>query len=81
MYILWQMHEIDFTCFRRPRGMYFCRKDRGEMASMVYNWESDQVLIIIIIIITITTIIIITIIINILLVKIIIIKIIMASMV
>ena len=23
--------------------MYFCRKDRGEMASMVYNWESDQV--------------------------------------
>ena len=28
---------------RRPRGMYFCRKDRGEMASMVYNWESDQV--------------------------------------
>merc|ERR1719362_1895776 len=29
--------------FRRSRGMYFCRKDRGEMASMVYNWESDQV--------------------------------------
>jgi len=29
--------------YRRPRGMYFCRKDRGEMASMVYNWESDQV--------------------------------------
>jgi len=23
--------------------MYFCRYDRGEMASMVYNWESDQV--------------------------------------
>jgi hypothetical protein len=23
--------------------MYFCPKDRGEMASMVYNWESDEV--------------------------------------
>jgi len=23
--------------------MYFCRKDRDEMASMVYNWDSDQV--------------------------------------
>lgn len=29
--------------YRRPRGMYFCRHDRGEMASMVYNWDSDQV--------------------------------------
>jgi len=29
--------------YRRPRGMYFCRKDRNEMASMVYNWDSDQV--------------------------------------
>jgi len=29
--------------YRRPRGMYFCPRDRGEMASMVYNWESDQV--------------------------------------
>jgi len=29
--------------YRRPRGMYFCAKDRGEMASMVYNWDSDQV--------------------------------------
>merc|ERR1719209_1584569 len=29
--------------YRRPRGMYFCRKDRGEMASMVYNWEADEV--------------------------------------
>lgn len=29
--------------YRRPRGMYFCRKDRDEMASMVYNWDSDQV--------------------------------------
>merc|ERR1719209_489907 len=29
--------------YRRPRGMYFCRKGQGEMASMVYNWESDQV--------------------------------------
>jgi len=29
--------------YRRPRGMYFCRHDKDEMASMVYNWESDQV--------------------------------------
>lgn len=29
--------------YRRPRGMYFCAKDRGEMASMVYNWDSEQV--------------------------------------
>jgi len=29
--------------YRRPRGMYFCRFDKTEMASMVYNWESDQV--------------------------------------
>ena len=29
--------------YRRPRGMYFCKYDRGEMASMVYNWESDEV--------------------------------------
>ena len=24
-------------------GMYFCKFDKGEMASMVYNWESDAV--------------------------------------
>jgi len=29
--------------YRRPRGMYFCPADKGEMASMVYNWESDEV--------------------------------------
>jgi hypothetical protein len=29
--------------YRRSRGMYFCPEDRGEMASMVYNWESDEV--------------------------------------
>ena len=23
--------------------MYFCKYDMGEMASMIYNWESDQV--------------------------------------
>ena len=23
--------------------MYFCRHDRNEMASMVYNWDSDDV--------------------------------------
>jgi len=29
--------------YRRSRGMYFCRHDRNEMASMVYNWDSDEV--------------------------------------
>lgn len=29
--------------FRRSRGMFFSPEDRGEMASMVYNWPSDQV--------------------------------------
>jgi len=29
--------------YRRPRGMYFCPADKGEMASMVYNWESNEV--------------------------------------
>lgn len=29
--------------YRRPRGMYFCPDDKGEMASMVYNWESNEV--------------------------------------
>nr|DAD47565.1 TPA_asm: hypothetical protein HUJ06_017502 [Nelumbo nucifera] len=31
------------SLFRRPRGMYFSAADRGEMMSMVYNWPSDQV--------------------------------------
>jgi len=29
--------------YRRPRGMFFCPYDKDEMASMVYNWESDHV--------------------------------------
>jgi len=29
--------------YRRPRGMFFSLEDRGEMASMVYNWESNDV--------------------------------------
>jgi malate dehydrogenase (decarboxylating) len=29
--------------FRRPRGMYFSSADRGEMASMIYNWPADEV--------------------------------------
>ncbi|KAK7295026.1 hypothetical protein RJT34_17929 [Clitoria ternatea] len=29
--------------FRRPRGMYFSSKDKGEMMSMIYNWPSNQV--------------------------------------
>ncbi|WOL07192.1 hypothetical protein Cni_G15930 [Canna indica] len=29
--------------YRRPRGMYFSAKDKGEMMSMIYNWPSHQV--------------------------------------
>ncbi|PKI60901.1 NAD-dependent malic enzyme 59 kDa isoform, mitochondrial [Punica granatum] len=29
--------------FRRPRGMYFCAKDKGEMMSMIYNWPAHKV--------------------------------------
>lgn len=29
--------------FRRPRGMYFSGKDKGEMMSMIYNWPAHQV--------------------------------------
>lgn len=29
--------------FRRPRGMYFSAKDKGEMMSMIYNWPSNKV--------------------------------------
>ncbi|GMH00533.1 hypothetical protein Nepgr_002372 [Nepenthes gracilis] len=29
--------------FRRPRGMYFSAKDKGEMMSMIYNWPASQV--------------------------------------
>ncbi|WCJ23170.1 NADP-dependent malic enzyme [Euphorbia peplus] len=29
--------------FRRPRGMYFSAKDKGEMMSMIYNWPADKV--------------------------------------
>ena len=32
--------------YRRPRGMYFTKEDRGHMASMVYNWPHDDVRII-----------------------------------
>ena len=34
---------IFFSLTRRPRGMYFCPADKGEMASMVYNWDSNEV--------------------------------------
>eukprot|EP00004_Rigifila_ramosa_P019835 TRINITY_DN5096_c0_g1_i4.p1 TRINITY_DN5096_c0_g1~~TRINITY_DN5096_c0_g1_i4.p1 ORF type:complete len:602 (-),score=146.61 TRINITY_DN5096_c0_g1_i4:20-1804(-) len=34
--------------FRRPRGMYFSRADRGEMASMVYNWPHTDVEVIVV---------------------------------
>ncbi|GJP43551.1 hypothetical protein CLOM_g2999 [Closterium sp. NIES-68] len=36
------------SLFRRPRGMYFSANDQGEMASMVHNWPSDRVDIIVI---------------------------------
>ncbi|XP_024992847.1 NAD-dependent malic enzyme 59 kDa isoform, mitochondrial [Cynara cardunculus var. scolymus] len=29
--------------FRRPRGMYFSAKDKGEMMSMIYNWPAPEV--------------------------------------
>ncbi|AES80100.1 putative malate dehydrogenase (decarboxylating) [Medicago truncatula] len=29
--------------YRRPRGMYFSAKDKGEMMSMIYNWPAPQV--------------------------------------
>ncbi|XP_074591960.1 NAD-dependent malic enzyme 59 kDa isoform, mitochondrial [Curcuma longa] len=29
--------------YRRPRGMYFSAKDKGEMMSMIHNWPSKQV--------------------------------------
>ncbi|KAG4119612.1 hypothetical protein ERO13_D11G091100v2 [Gossypium hirsutum] len=30
--------------FRRPRGMYFSAKDKGEMMSMIYNWPAQKIL-------------------------------------
>ncbi|KAK9076416.1 hypothetical protein SSX86_004750 [Deinandra increscens subsp. villosa] len=29
--------------FRRPRGMYFSAKDKGEMMSIIYNWPAPEV--------------------------------------
>jgi len=34
--------------FRRPRGMYFTEKDRGDMAGMVYNWPQSEVRVIVV---------------------------------
>jgi malate dehydrogenase (oxaloacetate-decarboxylating)(NADP+) len=31
------------SSFRRPRGMYFCDYDRGDMGSMMYNWPGRDV--------------------------------------
>mmetsp|Transcript_101438 Transcript_101438/g.293411 ORF Transcript_101438/g.293411 Transcript_101438/m.293411 type:complete len:624 (+) Transcript_101438:193-2064(+) len=36
------------TRFRRPRGMYFTEEDRGQMASMVYNWPHKDVHVIVV---------------------------------
>jgi len=38
----WVCSHFSHT-YRRSRGMYFSRFDRHEMASMVYNWEHDEV--------------------------------------
>ncbi|GLU00632.1 hypothetical protein SLE2022_179820 [Rubroshorea leprosula] len=35
--------QNDSGLFRRPRGMYFSAKDKGEMMSMIYNWPAPQV--------------------------------------
>ena len=29
--------------YKKPRGMFFSLKDKGEFASMVFNWDSDKV--------------------------------------
>lgn len=29
--------------YRRARGMYFSIRDMGQMNAMVYNWDSDEV--------------------------------------
>eukprot|EP00889_Picochlorum_renovo_P004863 jgi/Picre1/31893/NNA_007241.t1 len=29
--------------YRRPRGMFFCSADKGQMSTMMYNWPSDEV--------------------------------------
>lgn len=29
--------------YRRARGMYFSIRDIGQMNAMVYNWDSDEV--------------------------------------
>lgn len=34
--------------YRRPRGMYFCPADRGQMAAMVYNWPHESVHVIVV---------------------------------
>lgn len=31
------------TLWRRPRGMFFTMKDKGQLASMVYNWPQEDV--------------------------------------
>lgn len=36
------------SLFRRPRGMYFSYADKGNMHSMVWNWPSDDVEIIVV---------------------------------
>jgi len=40
---------IEFgEAFRRPRGMYFNFHDQGDMAAMMYNWDSKDVQVIVV---------------------------------
>lgn len=34
--------------FRRPRGMYICRKDRGRIAGILSNWPTNEVKVIVV---------------------------------
>lgn len=36
------------TMFRRPRGMFFSSKDRGQFGAMVHNWPCDDVEVIVV---------------------------------
>ncbi len=41
--------DLSNSCqFRRTRGMYFSRHDRGHMSSIVYNWPHDDVQVIVV---------------------------------
>ncbi|KAL7233913.1 hypothetical protein ACSBR1_017506 [Camellia fascicularis] len=39
---VYNVHSFTIS-WRRPQGMYFSAKDKGEMMSMIYNWPGHQV--------------------------------------